>query len=144
MGGEGLVSDLGEAYLLTPAEQYNKTKPAGGINPILMINWASLTPSSGTDCTQVLAQISVFHTYGPDYIDSVTYVADNGFVNPSININDMGVNGDVKAGDGVYSFSAAMGGNPSVGSLGLSFIVTDKSGKSATTHLVYTYTGACK
>ncbi len=142
-GGDGLVSGLSEVYLLTPAEQYNHTKPAGGVNPVLMINSATLTPSSGTDCTKVLAQISIFHTYGPSYIDSVTYVADNGFTNPNININDAGINGDVKAGDGIYSALATAGGDPSKGSLGLTFTVTDKSGKSASTRLVYTYTGTC-
>lgn len=142
-GGDGLVSGLSEVYLLTPAEQYNHTKPAGGIDPVPMISSASLTPSSGTDCTKVLVQISVEHPYGLGYIDSVTYVADSGFTNPNININDIGANGDVKAGDGVYSTLATAGGNPSAGSMGLTFTVTDKSGKSATTYLVYTYTGAC-
>ncbi len=141
--GDGLVSGLSEVYLLTPAEQYNHTKPAGGVNPVLMINSATLTPSSGTDCTKVLVQISVFHTYGPSYIDSVTYVADNGFTNPNININDAGINGDIIAGDGIYSALAIAGGDPAIGSLGLTFTVTDKSGKSASTRLVYTYAGAC-
>ncbi|MEK7149466.1 MAG: hypothetical protein AAB757_00600 [Patescibacteria group bacterium] len=128
---------------LTPAEQYMATKPAQGVDPVPTINWASLTPNSGTDCTEVLAQISVSHTYGLSYIGSVTYVTDDGYINPNIYINDEGLNGDIIAGDGIYSVSATAGGDPAIGSMGLTFTVTDKSSKSASIRLIYTYTSPC-
>ena len=142
-GGQGLVSAVDELLLLTPAEQYNRTKPAGGTSPILKINWASLTPNSGTECTELFAQISVFHTNGLNYIDSVTYVTDDGYTNPDIHINDSGLYGDLSAGDGIYSVKAPAGGDATWGTMGLTFTITDKSGKSASIHFVYIYTGTC-
>lgn len=125
--------------LLTPALMYGKTKPAGGTSAIPVIKWATLTPKSGTVSTQVLAQIAVSHPDGSDRIDSVRYVTDSGYLNPNININDAGMGGDLKAGDGIYSAQAAAGGDPSKGVMGITFIVTDKSGKSVSIRLVYTY-----
>ncbi|MBI5401523.1 hypothetical protein HZB05_01710 [Candidatus Wolfebacteria bacterium] len=146
-GGRGLVSlwneEVGLPPALTPAEQYMKTKPAQGVDPIPTINWAILTPDSGTDCTEVLVQISVSHTYGLSYIDSVTYITDDGYTNPNLYINDDGIDGDITAGDGTYSVSATAGGDPAIGSIGLTFTVTDKSSKPASIRLVYTYTGSC-
>jgi hypothetical protein len=129
---------------LTPAEQYNATKPAGGINPLPKIEWATLTPNSGTECTLVLAQISVSHTYGLSYIDSVIYVTDDGYTNPELYINDEGLQGDISSGDGIYSTEADAGGDASMGQAGLNFTVTDKLGKTATIRLLYTFTGTCR
>jgi len=126
-----------------PAEQYNATKPAGGINPLPKIEWATLTPNSGTECTSVLVQISVSHTYGLSYIDSVTYVTDSGYTNPELYINDEGSQGDISPGDGIYSTQDSMGGDASMGQAGLNFTVTDKFGKTATVRLLYTFTGTC-
>ena len=149
-GGEGLVTwwqeeiGIGLPPALTPAEQYNATKPAGGINPLPKIEWATLTPNSGTECTSVLAQISVSHTYGLSYIDSVIYVTDDGYTNPELYINDEGLQGDISSGDGIYSTQAPMGGDASMGQSGLNFTVTDKFGKTATVRLLYTFTGTCR
>jgi len=134
---------VGLPAALTPAEQYNATKPAGGINPLPKIEWATLTPNSGTECTSVLAQISVSHTYGLSYIDSVTYVTDSGYTNPELYINDEGSQGDISPGDGIYSTQDSMGGDASMGQAGLNFTVTDKFGKTATVRLLYTFTGTC-
>jgi len=136
--------EIGVPAALTPAEQYNATKPAGGINPLPKIEWATLTPNSGTECTSVLAQISVSHTYGLSYIDSVTYVTDGGYTNPEIYINDEGLQGDISPGDGIYSTQDSMGGDASMGQSGLNFTVTDKFGKTTTIRLLYTFTGTCK
>jgi len=135
---------IGLPAALTPAEQYNATKPAGGINPLPKIEWATLTPNSGTECTSVLAQISVSHTYGLSYIDSVTYVTDDGYTNPELYINDGGLQGDINPGDGIYSTEAYAGGDVSMGQMGLNFTVTDKFGKTATVRLLYTFTGTCR
>ena len=141
-GGEGLISTANEADVLTPAEMYNATKPAGGVNPIPKIEWGSLTPNSGTPDTWVVAEICVSHPYGLSYIASVTYKTDDGYVNPNININDDGVDGDITAGDGIYTGAAYAGGDPSNGNMGLNFTVTDKNGQTDTIRLVFTYTSS--
>ena len=84
-----------------------------------VINWATLSPSSGTPATNVLIQISVSHPSGLGFIDKVSYITDDGYVNPAIDINDSGTSGDSKAGDGVYSVSATAGGDSSQSALGL-------------------------
>ena len=126
--------------MITPAELYSKTKPAGGADVGPTINWATLSPSSGTVDTQVVLQISVSHPYGLSYIDGVAYyVTSSGYVNPNIIINDAGTGGDLKAGDGIYSATGTAGGDPSLGSMELTFVVTDKAGKSASANVVYKY-----
>ena len=137
-GGQGLVLD-DDWRLLTPAEQYSNTRPSGGADVGPMINWATITPNSGTPATNVLVQISVSHPYGLDFIDKVSYITDDGYVNPSININDSGADGDLKAGDGIYSVSALAGGDHSQTTLGLNFTVTDRNGKTASRRIVFTY-----
>jgi hypothetical protein len=137
-GGQGLIVDDDYA-LLAPAEQYSFTKPAGGENVVPIINWATLTPDSGTTKTPMLAQISVSHPYGLEYIDSVTYMTTKGFVDPNIYINDRGVYGDVTAGDGIYSAQGAAGGSQGDGVMGMTFVVTDKSGKSTSIYREFRY-----
>lgn len=139
---QGIVKH-NEKDLLSPARQYSYTKPAGGTEVWPTIKSATLTPSSGTNCTQILAQIEINHPYGLGQIDHVTYVTDEGLVNPEILINDNGISGDLKAGDGIFSAKANSGGDPARGSVGMTFTVTDKSGKSDSRRLVYTYTGSC-
>ena len=137
---QGLIT-FDEGDILTPADQYRQTKPAGGVDEGPNIISASLTPSKGSATTQVLAQISVFHPDGLDHIESVKYETDGGYVNPNININDDGIGGDKVAGDGIYSAQSAAGSSTQNSNiLGLKFIVTDKNGKSASVRLVYTYT----
>jgi cell wall-associated NlpC family hydrolase len=152
-GGDGLVDDLSEGnigiglpsytYVLTPAEQYNRTKSAGGILPLPTIKNATLTPSSGTPCTEVLAQISVSHPEGLSAISSVIYVTDGGYTNPTIFINDKGLQGDLVPNDGIYTTKAPAGGDASSRQMGLNFTVTDIYGKTDKTRMVYTYTGTC-
>lgn len=125
--------------LLTPAKMYAQTKPASGHIAQPVIEWATLSPDHGTTQTEMLAQIAVSHEYGLDYIDSVTYKTDSGFIDPNIPINDKGLYGDIKAGDGIYSAKAQVGGKQTDGILGLNFIVTDKSGKSATIRKEFRY-----
>ena len=136
--GKGLVEDDDWA-LLTPAWQYSKTKPAGGVIIGPVINWATITPNFGTYNTQVVVQISVSHSLGIDHIDSVRYSTDSGYTNPAVNINDKGVGSDQQAGDGIYTLQAPIGWDFKSDTLGLNFIVTDKDGKTASTHLVFTY-----
>jgi cell wall-associated NlpC family hydrolase len=110
--GEGLTSywqeevGIGLPAVLTPAEHYNQTKPAGGANALPEILWASLTPNHGYTSTVILAQIAVSHTYGLTHIIGVTYITDSGYTNPAIYINDEGLFGDLQAGDGIYSRQA--------------------------------------
>lgn len=142
--GEGLVTAMNEIGLLTPPEQYNNTKPAGGINPSPTIEEATLTPNSGTECTQVITEVSVSHTYGLSYIDSVAYVTDDGYTNPALSFNDNGVRGDSVAGDGTYTLRADVGGRASWGEDVFIMTVTDKYGATDSENLVFTYTGTCR
>jgi hypothetical protein len=146
-GGEGLTSfwqediGIGLPAALTPAEHYNETEPAGGSSALPEILWASLTPNHGYYYTVILAQVAVSHPSGLSYIIGVTYITDGGYTNPAIYINDEGLNGDLQAGDGIYSASAPAGGDPYTGPMGLNFTVTDKSGKADHVRLIYTYDG---
>lgn len=142
-GGEGLI-DASDEGVPTPPEQYNHTKPAGGENPTPHIKWAKITPNSGTECTIFKAEVAVAHNYSLRYIDSITYIQDNGMANPSIHINDQGKDGDRVAGDGIYSAMGAAGASYKMGSEGISFTASDVYGKTATTRVVYTFTGTCK
>jgi len=136
--GYGIVAN-DDNELLSPAKMYAQTKPAGGNVVLPVIEWASLSPDWGTTQTEMLAQISVSHEYGLDFIESVTYMTDNGFIDPNIPINDQGLYGDIKAGDGIYSAKAQVGGNQSDGVLGLNFAVTDKNGKSISIRKEFKY-----
>ena len=138
--GEGLVAWEDEG-LLTPAEQYNETQPAGGGPEGPTIAWASLDPNYGTPDTEVMLRVAVTHPYGLSFIDSVRYVTDTGYTNPDIYINDEGINGDLVAGDGIYTVVAYAGGDAGMGSFGLTVTVIDKAGKTDSAHLTYTYTG---
>lgn len=143
-GGDGLTSFWQEetgvpAASLTPAEHYNQTKPAGGVVEGPHIEWASLTPDHGHWYTDILAQVSVSHTYGLSYISSVTYVTDDGYTNPNLYINDEGHSGDIEAGDGIYSVAAMAGGDDSWGEAWLTFTVTDVFGRADNARVVYTY-----
>lgn len=135
---QGIV-EHDDGDLLTPALMYRNTKPAGGEDAVPVIVWATLTPDSGMFFTPLLAQIAVSHPYGLGYIDSVIYATDDGYVNPNMNINDAGVDGDIQAGDGIYSAQGPAGGDPSKGNMGLTFVVTDKAGKSTSVRIVYAY-----
>lgn len=153
-GGEGLVDDFSEGNLgvsplllfadvLTPAEMYNRTKPAGGILPLPAITQATVTPNSGTPCTSVRVEITVSHPEGLSAISSVVYVTDSGYTNPDIFINDQGLQGDILAGDGTYSTVANAGGDAADGFIGINITVTDIYGKTDKVQLIYTYTGIC-
>ncbi len=135
---QGIVIDDNDK-LLTPADQYSKTKPAGSVDAKPIIGWATLSPSSGTSSAIVVAQIAITHPNGLGEIDSVRYVTDDGYMNPQININDKGIAGDDIAGDGVYSCSGTIAGDSSKGSMGMTFTITDKSGKTDSIRLIYTY-----
>ncbi len=143
-GESGLVSASNEAYVLTPAEQYNQTKPAGGEPPTPDIVSATITPSSGTECTLVTLRIGITHNYGLEYVAAVTYKAENGFTNPTLDINDEGVQGDTVAGDGIYSVRANAGTGVGTSSVRIDVTVTDLYGKTDTASVTYTFTGTCK
>ncbi len=142
-GGQGLVDTKNEDNIW-PMEQHSRTKPSGGEDPTPHIKWIKLTPDSGTECTLLRTEIAVEHNYGLENVESVTYIQDNGMVNPSIIINDKGRNGDHVAGDGIYSAVAAAGASYKMGSEGMNFTVSDRFGKSAAGRAVYTFTGTCK
>jgi len=124
---------------ISPSMQYMRTKPAGGVDTVPVINFARMTPSFGLASTPVLIEVSVSHLYGLGQIDSVVYVTDDGYVNPAIEINDKGLSGDRVSGDGIYSTRNTIGGDSTRGFLGVTLTVTDKSGKSASTRIVFTY-----
>ena len=119
--GEGLVSSIEEnsGVGLTPAEQYNKTRPAGGSIPAPTIEWATITPNHGNADTPVFVQAFVSHTDGLSAIAGVTYETDNGYTNPTIYINDEEIDGDKTAGDGIYSSN----GHAGAGNGGRSFYI---------------------
>lgn len=142
--GEGLVAANEESVLLTPAEQYNQTRPSGGEAPTPKIVSATITPSSGTECTIILLEIGVTHNYGLKYVASVTYKAENGFTNPTLDINDRGSQGDRVAGDGIYSVEANAGTGVGKPTVRIDFTLNDLYGKTDTANVTYTFTGTCK
>lgn len=145
-GGQGLIDAGNEKFLLTPAEQYNQTKPAGGAPPTPEIVSAIITPNSGTECTIVTLKIGVIHNYGLDYVAAVTYKAANGFTNPTLHINDEGKQGDHVAGDGTYSVQSNAGrpGDAlNTSSVRIDVTVTDLYGRTDTASVTYSYTGTC-
>jgi len=111
--GDGLVSSIEEnsGAGLTPAEQYNKTRPAGGNISAPTIEWAIFTPNHGNADTSVLLEASISHPDGLSAIAGVNYITDSGYTDPDIYINDKGTDGDIAAGDGIYSAVDNAGGN---------------------------------
>jgi hypothetical protein len=125
--------------VLTPAEHYNQTRPAAGVDPRPTIEWARITPDHGTPETVVLIQLAVSHTYGLDYIAGVIYVTEHGYTNPNYYINDEGLQGDIEAGDGIYSVSGIAGGDPDWGQVRATFTVADMFGNAQSVELIYSY-----
>lgn len=154
--GMGLVSTENEGSncvwvvcipgALTPAEQFAATRPAGsGVAQGPVIEWAKLTPDHGTPCTMVTLEVAVSHPLGLGFIDRVTYVTNSGYTNPNIYINDDGIDGDARAGDGIYSVMARAGGEPSLEDyFSITLTVTDLASRADEIELQYWYTGDCK
>lgn len=125
--------------VLTPAEHYNQTRPAAGDLPLPTIEWASITPDHGTTETVILIQVAVSHTYGLDYIAGVVYITEHGYTNPNYHINDDGLQGDIEAGDGLYSVSGPAGGEPDWEQVSSTFTVSDLFGNAQHVELIYSY-----
>ena len=136
--GKGLVSWLEEesGAGLTPAEQYNKTKPAGGNISAPTIEWAIFTPNHGNADTPVLLKAFISHPDGLSAISGVSYMTGSGTADPDIHINDEGEDGDMTADDGIYSAIEDAGGD---GDFYIILTVTDIYGNEAYSDPIWFY-----
>jgi hypothetical protein len=142
-------STPGNAHLpFTVTDAQNRTF-SGTLSFVINGPTGTATPASVAQETSTLITVPLFPNSGsqPTNIASVSIDASS-ISSGSLSLNDSGTNGDVTAGDGIWSGTLTVFGGASLGAASLPIIVTDVSSRvSSTGRVALTVTtaptGAC-